>query len=431
MAYPRSNINDKSVIVPPKNCDTCYDCSNHCAEKVKEEDIYSVALDKWFKEFQFNNLNSEIISLDNSLNRINTNVIYSKINIPVTNCASHDGVAVNYNLCKDRFFSDNKILKKDEFLYAPMGTSIPDKFNTLIHAEQCILKNDGTIKILRMPKEYQSIKLKGKYIAKDEMLLEKRQVLTPATLSLLQYSGHTEVEVYKKPVVTIIPIGNDLKQAGEFPEAGEYIDCNSIYISSIVKELGGLSKTTKIIKDNEESISNIINDEINKCDILILIGGVGKGEKNYGDYTLNAIQKKGKITSYGIKLGPGGQNLVLANIDNTPVIGMPGPPHACLIMTEYFIPQILEKYLGYNLNKKPVVKGILEHDFPSRGGGENIWRPRVNVKHIDDKYYVSLIKNMGETVENFITTNGTLEVTDDHNNYKKNCIVDVTLLKDF
>lgn len=419
-----------SVIKAPSPCrDSCKDCSNHCSQKNYSMPTVNEALKIWFDNLHNTFNKCEEINLDKSLGRIAFETIYSQHNIPTENCASHDGIAIKRVLCEKRMAQGECILEPNEFVHVPMGTVIPEGYDTVAHAEQCRLNNDGTATLLQLPILYQSIKLKGTYISKGEEIIKENERLSPSHCAILKYTGNGTVIVKKKPKIAIIPIGNDIVEVDKTPGAGEYIECDSMYIKMIALESGGDAYVTDIVSDNEKDINAAIKSEASNCDIIITIGGIGRGEQNYADYAVNAIRNVGRIFCYGVKLDPGGKNIILGEVDNTPLLGIPGPPHAAIIITEFFVPSIIEHLLAKPCYKVPELVVTLEEDLPERGGNEKIWEVRLKLKRKKDGYYGKMVDYLGDTVDNFVNAVASISVTGDLNQFKAGKKVNVKLLK--
>lgn len=419
----------KSVIVPPKTCaDLCKDCSNHCEKKIVQVPTVEQALDLWLGAFPPASPAAEIIPLSQGAGRVLAEPVFAKMNVPVDNCATHDGIAIHFESCEAKFKTQPCILQPDEFFHCPMGTAIPEPFDSIAHAEQCRIHPDGTATLMEMPVQYQSVKIKGTYVGSGEKLADADEVLSPSHLALMQYTGHTSVLVKRKTRLSIIPVGNDLVLPGQTPASGQYIECDSIYIQAVAAQYGGEAAVLPIVPDDSGEIADAMSQALQDCDILVVIGGVGKGEMNYGDHTLKAVREMGKILCHGVQLGPGGKNMLLAQISGKPVLGIPGPPHAAIIMTEYFLPPIFQWHLQCAVYRRPEVEAVLEQDFPSRGGGTNIWEPRIHLRESEQGYTACLVGNMGETVENFITASASVAVTGDLSQYKKGKKVKARLL---
>lgn len=421
----------KSIIVPPKTCtDECRNCSYHCGGEMPGVPTVQQALDLWLGALDYPEPATEVLPLAEAAGRVLTRPVFSNVNVPVESCATHDGIAIHYETCSEKFELKPCILQPEEFFHCPMGTAVPETFDSIAHAEQCRINPDGTATLIEMPVQYQSVRLTGTCIAKGEKLAGEGEVLSPSHLALMQYTGHTNIEVKQKTRLAVIPVGDDLVKPGDIPSSGQYIECDSVYISSVAAQYGGESTVLPIVPDDAGKIAGAIRKVLPDCDVLVIIGGVGKGEMNYADYTLKTVREMGKVICHGVQLDPGGKNMLLAQIEGKPVIGMPGPPHAAITMTEYFIPAILKWHLQCAVYHRPVVEAELEADFPNRGGGSRIWEPRIHVHESPQGYTARLVGNMGETVENFITATATVSVTGDLAQYKKGKKVKVKFLHD-
>ena len=424
------DLTQGSVIVPPKSCvDMCKDCSYHCKAGIVPVPTVDESIRRWMCDLGTRDIGMEIIPVACALGRITAKPVLSLIDIPSANCATHDGIAVKRSYCEGLAKNNIYELRQSDYQHCPMGTVVPPEFDSIIHAEQCVIHSNGTATFFELPILYQSVQLKGTSISKDECILSENVNLTPSDLAILQYTGHTHVCVKKRPSVFIIPLGDDLKPPGMFPSPGESIDCDSIYIHAFAKMCGADGYVTPIVPDDENEIEKVLHDCLVKGDIIITIGGIGKGEQNYGDCTLKAIRKFCKISAYGVKLGPGGKNMLLAGYENKPVIGIPGPPHAALIMTENFLPPAIEYYYGCPCYDPPVVEVCLEHDFPARGDKDSIWEPRVCLRKTDDGLTAHIVEKLGDTVSNFIEADASISVTGSAKNFHKGCRVHARLIR--
>ncbi|MDQ7096467.1 molybdopterin molybdotransferase MoeA [Desulfosporosinus sp. PR] len=420
---------EKSVIIPPKPCtEVCNDCSCHCVKKIVPVPTVDEALGLWLEKMPLREEKAEHIPLAQGLGRVLAEDVCAKVGVPVATCATHDGIAIHFEKSKAAFERGTRILQPGDFHHCPMGAAIPEQFDSIVHAEQCKINSDGTATLLELPVQYQSVKIKGTYVGQGEQLAGAGEKLSPSHLALMQYTGHTTVSVKRQPKISIIPIGDDLVPPGTVPLAGQYIECDSVYIQSIAAQCGAQSTVFPIVADRGEAIEASIQKALPGCDILVVIGGVGKGEVNYEDYTLGVVRKMGQIACHGVQLSPGGKNMLLAQIDGKPLLGIPGPPHAAIIMTEYFLPPVIEWYMGCLLYERPVIQAVLEQDFPARGGGTSIWEPRVHVRETPGGYTARLVGYMGETVENFIGANASVSVTGDRDQYRKGKSIKAKLL---
>lgn len=417
------------VIQAPKPCtDGCTGCSYNCVYKPRPVPTVKEALERWLGALPENVPERETLPLASALGRITAEPVYAVLDVPSSTRATHDGIAIDYRACAARAGAGTATLAPGEFLHCPMGAYVPDEFDTLAHAEQCRIAPDGAAELLSLPPQYQSIQLRGGSVAKGELLAEGGERLTPSHLALMQLAGLTEVAVRRKPTLGIIPVGGDLLPPGSRPGDGQCIECDSLYIRAMAEQHGANPLVTGIVPDDEAAIRAAAAALLPQCDALVIIGGVSKGEHHYGDYTAGVIRDMGQISCYGVQLTPGGKHLILGQIDGTPVIGMPGPPHAMIVMTEYFLPPLINRFLGCPVYEPPLVYAALESDLPPRGGGESIWECRVTLSKSGGGYTARMVDRLGETRDNFILGSGSVAVTGDLAQFKKGALIPVKLL---
>lgn len=418
----------KNVVVPPQSCRSqCHNCSNQCNQKASKSLPAEKALELWILRNASSSIGCETVSLIEALDRVAGESVSAKFNIPIETCAMHDGIAVNWDICQKKWAAGDSVLQSAEFCHCPMGTAIPPQFDTLTHAEQCCINPDGTARLFNLPVRFQSVQRKGSSIAAGETVLSAGEKLTPSHLAMLQYTGHTDVRVKRRPKISILPVGGDLKAPGETPGAGENIECNSIFIRALAQKCGAEAEIWPIVPDEESTITEALRSLLPACDAVVTIGGVGRGEKNYGDRTVGALRELGTILCYGVNLSPGGKNVILGYLEDKPVLGIPGPPHAALIMSEYFLPPVIESFLGCPCGTTWEQEVTLGMDFPVRSG---TWIPRVYAEKSALGYQVRLVDHLGDTIDNFIHGIAEISICGDASDYRKGSRVNARFLYD-
>ncbi len=80
----------------------------------------------------------------------------------------------------------------------------------------------------------------GEDIAAGDMIVPSFTELTPAVLGAMLAAGVLEVEVIKKPLVGIIPTGNELVSPKTDPEEGDIIEFNSTILKGMLEDWGGV-----------------------------------------------------------------------------------------------------------------------------------------------------------------------------------------------
>ena len=153
----------------------------------------------------------------------------------------------------------------------------------------------------------------------------------------------------------VITTGSELKNPGEKLETGEIYNSNGFQMCAQITENGGIPKYYGIVKDDRKSLSDAIEDALKTCDVLLLSGGVSKGEF---DYVPEILTENGVETLFHrVAIKPGRPTFFGKN-EKTFVFGLPGNPVSSFVVFEVMVKSLLYRMAG--LAYKPfMVKGTL------------------------------------------------------------------------
>ena len=167
----------------------------------------------------------------------------------------------------------------------------------------------------------------GGDIDRGERVVVAGDLLTPARAGAIAAVGQDTVEVFARPVVSIVSTGNEIVQAaGATPLGpGQIYDVNRFTLASIVGAHGGIAYPLAPAADTVEALDAALSAAAGS-DLVVFSGGSSVGER---DLLVDAIARRGRMIFHGIAVKPG-KPTAFALIDGTPVFGMPGNPTSCL-----------------------------------------------------------------------------------------------------
>ncbi len=323
----------------------------------------------------------EIVDKNNACGRILYTDVFSKINIPYMNSSHMDGFAV---LSKDLKYasqsnpvylklidnielgtkiSKNK-LKSKETIKITTGGYMPENSDAVVPVEYT--QHDIHSKLIKISLPISKgsfISMKGNDVKKYEKVFKKNTILKIQDLTLLSLLGIEKIKVLKKPIISIIPTGNELTESINDTKYGKILNTNSHLISRLIYENGGIPIDLDIVSDNVEKIKKIIHHAVSNSDIVVTIGGTSKGEKDLVKKSIQ-LEKKVRLFFHGIKLDRGRVGGV-AVIGNKPVIMLPGPIQGALNGFIIFVLPLIRSFLNLTENL-PTLVGILTEDWYAR-----------------------------------------------------------------
>ena len=102
------------------------------------------------------------------------------------------------------------------------GDPIPEDKDAVIMVEDIVKNGDGSITIHAAAAPWQRIRQIGEDVCAGEMILPSHMTVSPAAIGAMIAGGVLEIEVIRKPVVGIIPTGDEIIPPCTEPEARGY-----------------------------------------------------------------------------------------------------------------------------------------------------------------------------------------------------------------
>lgn len=159
------------------------------------------------------------------------------------------------------------------------------------------------------------------------MVLAKGSLLDPGSLSALASVGCCEVSVWRRPRVSILATGSELRRPGEpLGESGVY-ESNSIGLASALQAMG-IDSSVQFAEDDESEIEGRLARLLEASDVVLTTGGVSVGQL---DHVKPILSRLGVETHFsGVAMKPG-KPVLFGTRARAAVFGLPGNPLSSLI----------------------------------------------------------------------------------------------------
>lgn len=312
------------------------------------------------------NFEEEVITLEESYNRILSRDIISNIDVPHFRKSKMDGYAV---IAEDSFGADEdnlinlelietiqageapqKNLKEGKCSYVATGAALPFNATGVVMVE-FTEKRGNIVSISKAVTPGTYIIEIGHDIKKDSRIIEKDSLIDLATIGMMSSCGIKELWVYKRPLISLMSTGNELvSQNTQELEIGKIYDINSIVLKKALENTGAQVKFLGVIKDNFVELKSAIDNALQISDIVILSGGTSKGQ---GDLAPQILDKYNdlEILVHGVKIKPG-KPIIFAKKKDKLIFILPGYPTSALSCFYVFIDNFLRKMSGFPLREK-------------------------------------------------------------------------------
>jgi len=319
-------------------------------------------------------LAGERIPITEALGRVTSEAVIAKISSPFYHSAAMDGITVRFIDTLGATETKPKRLRVPvQARYVDTGDPMPDDSDAVIMIEDVEKISETEIEILKPATPWQHVRLVGEDIVATEMIISENHVIRPVDMAAMIASGHTEVSVRRRPVVSIIPTGTELVAPGTELTKGDIIDFNSTMLSAMAAECGAEANRRSIIKDDAAQLGNAIMDALSKSDIVVINAGSSAGRE---DFTVDVIAGLGKVFVHGVSIKPG-KPVILGIVKGKPVIGIPGYPVSAALTFSLFVKPLIHALQGLQSPEPDTLKAKLSRQVASTLGQEEFIRVKL------------------------------------------------------
>jgi putative molybdopterin biosynthesis protein len=205
----------------------------------------------------------------------------------------------------------------------------------------------------------------GGDIAQGETVLRAGQVLSSREIGSLAAVGMAEVFVWRKPRIAIFSTGDELVVPGDPLSAGGVYDSNNANLAAAVEELGAISVPLGIARDDEASLSALLERAL-AADMVVLSGGTSKGAGDIAYRVVSRLKDPG-IVVHGAALKPG-KPICLAVTQGKPVVILPGFPTSAIFTFHEFVAPVIRAYAGLPPEQRETLTATLPTRLTSERG---------------------------------------------------------------
>ncbi len=298
------------------------------------------------------------VSLDRCEGFVLAEKIVTKEQVPLFDSSAVDWYAVRYEDVADTE-SNNPIalnligtirageapgatVKKNSAVKIFTGAPVPRSATAVVMVEVTEEIN-GKVLVKKSAEHGQNIRRKGEEFRKGQKIFAPGTLVTPPVAAMLASLGQTKVKVYKKPRVTLIITGDEIRPPSAKLKPGQIRDSNSYALKSALNSIGIDAIDVIYSKDSKRETRKAFIRALKRSDVVISVGGVSVGEYDLVKGVLNDLgvreifwkvaMKPGKPNYFGVK-------------NKKLVFGLPGNPVSAMVSFYVLIRPALCKLMG-------------------------------------------------------------------------------------
>jgi len=312
----------------------------------------------------------ESIRVDDSLGRLTAEPVFAATSSPSYNAAAMDGIAVHFEDLAGASESAPVCLSRDRYQPVNTGNALPPGFNAVVMIEDVHQVSDTEVELAMSAPPWQHVRTIGEDIVATELILPEGHRIRPIDQGAILAAGVTEIKVKQIPKAVVIPTGSELIQPGEPAKPGQITEFNSRILAGSLQEWGADARRAAPVDDDPERLRQVILAATQENDIVILNAGASAGTK---DFTSLVLADLGRIIVHGVAIKPG-KPVILAIVNDTPVIGLPGYPVSAFLTMRLFVHEMIAGFLGMEDPAPQIVEATISRPFHSSMGVDQFVR---------------------------------------------------------
>jgi putative molybdopterin biosynthesis protein len=254
---------------------------------------------------------------------------------------------------------------------------------------------------------WHNVRRVGEDLVAGEMVLPEGVEITPWAQGAMLAAGVTRVKVRRRPRVIIIPTGSELVPVtalGQEPPPNHLVEFNSVILSGLVEEAGGLPEVWPITPDEPAILTDTLSRAVAAGDMVLINAGSSAGSK---DYTYQAVAALGEVLVHGVAMMPGKPTL-LGVVEDKPVIGNPGYPVSAVLSFEAFAAPLIAGLAGRRLPPRPTLPVHPSQNLPSKPGLTEFIR--VTLGRVGDRVMATPLPRGAGTITSLVRADGLLKI---------------------
>ena len=268
-----------------------------------------------------------------------------------------DGIAVSSRAAAKIFPVDGvaaagdkplTVKHKDHCVRIMTGAVVPKGYDCVVPVEKIVFRQGkAVLKQGVVAKPGQNIRARAADVRQGDVVLKKGTRLLPVHIGIAASVGRTKVKVVGRPRVAVIATGDELVDIGK-PLAFYQTRLSNSYALRAALEQTGLCWVKMFhFLDDPKKILKGLCAVCRDFDIVVLSGGVSKGEFDYVPKVLE--QMKVKKLFHQVAQKPGRPFWFGRTRDGKPVFALPGNPVSTLVCAYRYVIPYMHRACGLKI----------------------------------------------------------------------------------
>jgi molybdopterin molybdotransferase len=223
------------------------------------------------------------------------------------------------------------------------GGMVPEGADTVLMVEDVIEAGINRIR-LGKDKTAANICYQGEDVKQGQLVLSKGTLIRPQEIAVLASVGCINPKVYIRPRIGVISTGDELVEPSENPQLSQIRNSNASQLIAQVQRAGAIHEYFGIAPDTEDSTRKLVSSALEKCDVVLLTGGVSMGDYDFVPGVLKELDINLLFESIAVQPG---RPTIFGTGNGKYLFGLPGNPVSSFVQFEMLVKPLIYALMGH------------------------------------------------------------------------------------
>jgi len=222
------------------------------------------------------------------------------------------------------------------------GAPLPHDADAVV-AQENVFRDGDLVHIERLPPAGTNVRRRGEDIREGDELIAAGTTLDWRHLTVMATQGASGVAVRRRPRVTLLSSGKELRGLGDSLAPGQIHDSNMPMLSALLTVWGADVRPMSVVADDALSMQAALREAAEHADLVLTTAGISVGDEDHVRDALQALG--GDLAVLKVAMKPG-KPLAAGRLGGAVFIGLPGNPMAALAGAVGFVQPALARMAG-------------------------------------------------------------------------------------